>query len=107
MPSFDHLSFQSLGILSFMVEVAFCYTSRRFTRVCVSELTSHQKWVVVDSPFRTNERYVGKFSTALNDFHLIVCQGIPMDIIVCERHEPSRPIPLIFVFVEDRRFRQM
>src|ERR1043165_9940251 len=104
-PSSYHSSFQSLGILSFMIEVALHCKTKRFTRVCVSELTSRQEWVVVDSSFRTNERYVGKFSTALNDFHLIVCQGIPMDIVVRKRHESLRPMPFIFVFAEDRRFR--
>src|ERR1044072_2211066 len=106
MPSSDHSGFQTLGIFSLMIEVTLYRKSKRFTRVCVSELTSCQEWVVVDSSFCINERYVGKFSTTFNDFRLIVCQGIPMDIVVCKRHEPSRPMPIVFVFAENRRFRQ-
>src|ERR1043165_179813 len=89
MPSSYHSGFQTLGIFPFMIKVAFYCKTKWSTRVCIPELTSCQEWVVVDSSFCTNERYVGKFSTALNDFHLIVCQGIPMDIVVCKRHESS------------------
>src|ERR1044072_8651866 len=107
MPSSYHSGFQTLGILSLMIEVTLYCKSKRFTRVCISELTSRQEWVVVNSSFCTDERYVGKFSTTFNDFHLIVCQGIPMDIVVCKRHESSRPMPIVFVIAEDRRFRQV
>src|ERR1043165_9084608 len=107
MPSSYHSSFQTLGVFPLMIKEALYRKTKRFTRVRVSELTSRQQWVVVDSSFRTDKRYVGKFSTTFNDFHLIVCQGIPMDIVVCKRHESSRPMPIVFVFAEDRRFRQV
>ena len=50
-PSSDHSGFQTLGILSFMIEVTFYCKTKRFTRVCILELTSRQEWVVVDSSF--------------------------------------------------------